>query len=69
MANILRTSLLLCFFVIVFYGGKSQASTAANVYDVTDYGASTKKWQQQRCEFAHYDQCIPLRSQLDTHGG
>jgi hypothetical protein len=42
MANIPRTSLLLCFFIFVLYGGKSQASTTGNVYDVRNYGASTK---------------------------
>ncbi|KAK3124045.1 hypothetical protein QOZ80_8AG0639700 [Eleusine coracana subsp. coracana] len=39
------SSLLLCFFVALYAGGhaegKSQASTAGDVYDVTEYGAKT----------------------------
>jgi hypothetical protein len=38
MAIIPRTSLLFCFFVVVLYDGKSQAST--DVYNVMAYGAA-----------------------------
>lgn len=42
MASFPRGAVLACFFfVVVALYGRSQASTAGDVYDVTEYGAAT----------------------------